>query len=300
MSDDLGSKLKDLREYYNITQAELSENICSQRNVSKVELGQTIPTVDILNKLAVRLGVDITYFLDENEAPRFNYIEETKKNIEELVSSTKYNEALEIVKQELKNPLFRKPAHRKFLLWKRAICHFHLTEEKEEALELIHLAMDIETNSRKTITVTDIELHITLGIMNSELKNYKESNLYYEKAHKMCERFPKIDTNLQLIKVYYNSSLTSFKMQKYNHSINMSNKGIDVCLKINSLFLLGELYYQQGLSYYYSNKVKTALIDMRQSMNVFKIKQQQVFYDFVEYNYLNFQRAAINKLHLNE
>ncbi|WP_252313970.1 helix-turn-helix domain-containing protein [Sinobaca sp. H24] len=299
MSDNIGSKLKDLREYYNITQTELSENICSQRNVSKIELGQTIPTVDILNKLAIRLGVDITYFLNENEAPRFNYIEETKKNIEELVSLTKYNEALEIVKHELKNPLFRKPAHKKFLLWKRAICHFHLTDEKEEALELIHVAMDIETNSRKTITVTDIELHITLGIMNSELKNYEESKLYYEKAHKMCEKFPKIDTNIQLIKVYYNSSLTSFKMRNYSHSIIMSNKGIAVCLKINSLFLLGELYYQQGLSYYYSNKVKSALIEMRQSMNVFKIKQQQAFYEFVEYNYLNFQRAAINKLHFN-
>ncbi|MFB5661193.1 helix-turn-helix domain-containing protein [Alteribacillus sp. HJP-4] len=295
MAIEIGAKLKDLREYYNVSQRELAKDICSQKMISKIERGESQPTAEILYEIAIRLGVEITYFFADNEAPRFNYVEETKQKIEELVTATEYQEAVNIVKQELKNPLFRKPMHTKFLLWKRAICHFHLTDEKHEALELIELAMDIETNSKKTITLTDIELNITLGIMHSDLKDFDSAIIYYQKARRMIEKLPKLSTNSQLVKLHYNLSLTQFRMQIYKESIEVASQGIELCIKTDSTFLLGNLYYQKGVSLYYDDNSREGLQYMKKAIYLFEEKDQQVFKEFVEANFLRYQRLAVGK-----
>ncbi|SDI41386.1 helix-turn-helix domain-containing protein [Alteribacillus bidgolensis] len=288
----LGIKLKDLREYYNVSQRELAKNICSQKAVSKIERGETQPTADILQQLGLRLGVDISYFFEEQEAPRFNYIQETKDKIEDLVSKWKYKEAVEIIKEELKNPLFRKATHRKFLLWKKSVCHFNLTQEKEDAIELLKVAMDIETHSKKTITNDDIGIYISLGNMYSDTQKYEQALYYYEQAKKMAKKLPVHGSAPPIYKLYYNLSIVYFRLHNFEEAVKVADEGINFIFKKDSLYLLGELYYQKGIYLFYSGKKREALQNMKKALFVFEEKGQDRFYKFVETNYLGFQRAA--------
>ncbi|MFB4166262.1 helix-turn-helix domain-containing protein [Alteribacillus sp. JSM 102045] len=288
----IGIKLKDLRQYYGVSQRELAKDICSQKAISKIERGESQPTAEMLHQLALRLGVEISYFFEEHDAPRFNYIQETKDRIEELVTNWKYEEALDIIREELKNPLFRKPTHRKFLLWQRSICHFYVTDEKEDAIELLKVSMDIETNSKKTISTVDIAMQMSLGNMYSDIQNYELALYYYEEALRMSKKLPAYRSNPPMIKIYYNLSLVYYRMHEFEKAIKVASEGIDLNYKKNSVFLLGEFYYQRGISLFYFGRINEALQDIKKALFIFKERGQSVFYNFVELNFLRFQRAS--------
>ncbi len=59
---EIGQKIKELRQFYDITQKELAEDICTQATICKIERGEIQPTSLILHQLAIRLGVDANYF----------------------------------------------------------------------------------------------------------------------------------------------------------------------------------------------------------------------------------------------
>lgn len=293
----IGEKLRDLREYYQVSQRELALGICSQKTISKVERSEMQPTAEILQKLGLRLGVDISYFFEEQEAPRFNYIKETRDRIGRLISKWEYKEAMGIIREELKNPLFRKKNHRKYLLWKRSVCHFNLTNEKEEAIELLQLALDMSTHSKKTITNDDIGIYLSMGNMYSDIGDFENALTYFNTAKEMCKRIPDYRASPPVNKLYYNLSLLYFRMKLYNKAIEIAQEGIKFIYEKDSIYLLGELYYQKGLAMYYSGNRRKALKAMETSLFLFDIRDQKAFYSFVETHYLRFQRLSLR--HLN-
>lgn len=64
----IGTRLKKLRQKKKITQQELSRNICSQAEISKIENGKNSPTIELLQDVAKKLRVPVSFFfMDEEE-----------------------------------------------------------------------------------------------------------------------------------------------------------------------------------------------------------------------------------------
>lgn len=59
----IGSVMRDLRKMAGLTQQELSRDICTQAQISKIENGEEYPSSITLYKISKRLGVDVNYFL---------------------------------------------------------------------------------------------------------------------------------------------------------------------------------------------------------------------------------------------
>lgn len=292
---NIGKKLKDLRQYYEVSQRELAENICSQRAVSKIERGEMQPTAEILHQMAIKLGVKISYFFEDHEAPRFNYIQETKDKIDKLVRIYELEEAMKIIRQELKNPLFRKPVHLKYLLWKRAACHSKLTFEKEESLELLQLALNVDTGSL-SITEEDIGIYINIGTVYMDMNEYEDAIYYFNKALVLYTKLPVAQWETSKTKIYMNLCIVYSKAMQFEKSLEIANEGLTYIYDIESVYLLGELYYQKGVALFYMGEYKNALRCMEKSMFILKDKGQKMFYDFIEENYLRFQRATFAQL----
>lgn len=288
----LGTKLKDLRQYYEVSQSELAKNICSQKAVSKIERNEMQPTAEILNLIAIRLGVKISYFFDDHEAPRFNYIQDTKDKIDKLIRDYDFTEAMNIIRKELKNPLFRKPVHKKFLLWKRAILHFKLTNEKEEALDLLQLARDLKTETL-SITEEDVGIIINFGTIFMDTKEFDKAVKYFDEARNLYKKLPIDQWGPMQTKIYFNTCVVYANSNKFKKGLKVVEEGIKNVYEQESLYLLGELYYQKGICLYYLGNIKEALCCMEKSLFYLEEKGQTIFYNFILQNYLRFQRAAL-------
>lgn len=68
----IGQSIKSLRKLAGLSQEELSKAICSQAQLSKMENKNEIPSSMVLYKLSRKLGVDMNYFFEIMETPRFS------------------------------------------------------------------------------------------------------------------------------------------------------------------------------------------------------------------------------------
>lgn len=63
-AEKLGSEIKKIRVMRGLTQKQLSDNICHQSEVSRIESGAVYPSMDILQGIAAKLQVPIIHFYE--------------------------------------------------------------------------------------------------------------------------------------------------------------------------------------------------------------------------------------------
>ncbi|WP_171051635.1 helix-turn-helix domain-containing protein [Alteribacter natronophilus] len=245
----LGDKIKELRNHLNISQKELSQDICTQALISKIESNQTYPSAPVLFEISQRLGVDLNYFFSITETPGLDYVEEVSHTMERLMREIEYEEVLRIVNLEKENPLFRHTQLKSLLLWREGICQYHLNRDSRKALDLLDQAIDLLPTTYKNLSEREIDILASKAIIFSLDNQLNEANqIYKELLTKL--RTPYFKNNRLLVRILFNASKNSYQRGDYKESINRTDHGIRVCIKSELLYLLGELYYQKGKSLY--------------------------------------------------
>jgi len=54
-----GQQIKQLRSERKMTQKELAKGVCSQAELSKIENGKTMPTIDLVQRLSQKLHISM-------------------------------------------------------------------------------------------------------------------------------------------------------------------------------------------------------------------------------------------------
>lgn len=297
VGEHIGSRIYELRSYYGIGQKELAEGICTQGNISHIEKGNQLPNSDILFQIAKKLGVGVQYFFEDYETPRNNYIEDTCEMIRHYLHKHEYERAYSIINTELKNPLFRRADLTKFLLWQKSVCHFHLFS-KEEAIDLLDVAIDIKIGHSRALSMLDIELFTSSAIMLTDIGQYKQATLKYNTAIKKFKKHPHSNYgNIKIpIRILYNSSINFYRDNDFINSYERANQGIKLCLENDSLYLLGELYYQAGISSFKTGG-KDYLSLIESSLWLLKKKaSSHVEYINEKYNYYKSLDPQVNSI----
>ncbi len=102
IKEELGNKIRKIRKQRGLTQEELSEKIeISSRNLSKIELGNSFPKPDTIEKIVQNLHISLqTLFENENIKTK----DELIKEINYIVNDVKHDyKTLEIIYKVIKN-----------------------------------------------------------------------------------------------------------------------------------------------------------------------------------------------------
>ena len=57
--ESFGKQIKQLRIEKNLTQKELAKGVCSQAELSKIENGKIMPTIDLVQRLSQKLHISM-------------------------------------------------------------------------------------------------------------------------------------------------------------------------------------------------------------------------------------------------
>lgn len=127
-------KIKEMRKVVGITQKDLAEEICTQALISRIEKGDIYPSATTLYQIAIKLGVDVNYFFEIGTTPRLDYITEVEKQLRDLRTFRNYEEMMELIKTEEKNPLFYKDNEKlQLLYWHKGIYQFEVKKDPDMA-----------------------------------------------------------------------------------------------------------------------------------------------------------------------
>ncbi len=280
--DTLGYAMRELRLYLGLSQADLSEGICTQALISQIENNDVSPSAELLYQLASRLGVDINYFFHMKETPRLDYVNEVIRQVRRHIKRREYSEVADILEAEESNPLFRTIKNQQFYLWHKAICTYYLEHNASTALLLLHEALHLTTTTSKNFSEREIEILISMAILHSEEKEWECALPLFHKALYHVRFFPIIKDETIEIRLYYNYSKALSTCRNYEKALSIAREGFLLCREKQRLYLFGELSYQCGKLHYLLGNQELAIEYLNTASTIFELDQNNNFKTHVE------------------
>ncbi|NKW97307.1 helix-turn-helix domain-containing protein [Bacillus toyonensis] len=294
--NDLGITIKELRIKKNISQSELCHGICSQSQISKIEKGAIYPSSILLYQLAERLGIDPNNIFALTQNKKLKYTENVKFVMRDCIRQHQYKELYEIVKKEKNENNFQSTEDKQFLVWHEAIAIYRVNNSIKLALTLLNHALKLTLTNIGSLSEREIDILHTMAIFHAENKEYKKSIDIFKRCLTNFNKldFPR-DKEIKLKIIYNLSKCLSYTCQ-YKEAIKYIDKGIQLALNLNTLYLLGELYYGKGSNLLklkqsndenVANNMKTALFifELTKNENKLEIIKKEYFGNKDKNNY---------------
>ncbi|MCM3574729.1 helix-turn-helix transcriptional regulator [Mesobacillus subterraneus] len=274
----IGKEIKFLRKSLGLSQKELSKDICTQAQISKIENGEVYPLASTLYLIAKRLGVDINYFFDVSSTPNLTYVNEVSAMLLHLRTKREFEEIWRIVKHEKKNPIFNNiPKNKQLLLWYEGICQYELKGDKKAAIETLKKAIDISQLNDKVYNEREIEILNSIAVIHYDNEEFEKVIILSEESLNHLAKIPfLIDATIKT-RIYYNLSKSYTRLGNYYKSLEVCRKGIDWCISSNTLSLFAELHYQIGYNYELLEENEKAVFYIENSLNVFLLQKDEKY-----------------------
>ncbi|WP_258959479.1 helix-turn-helix domain-containing protein [Bacillus wiedmannii] len=271
--------IKELRMKKNISQSELCHGICSQSQISKIEKGMIYPSSILLYQLSERLGIDPNNIFALTQNKRLKYVENVKYVIKDCLKQKQYKELYEIVKKEKNLNNFQTKEEKQFLIWHEAIAIFMVDKTIKTALDLLNNALKLTLTNCDFLSEREIDIMQTMAIFYAENKNY-------EKGIKILRRcltnfnkldFPR-DKEIKL-KIILNLAKCLDSTFQHEEAIKYLDKGIKLAINLNTLYLLGELFYLKGqyLLKIKQHNVEDVVYNWKKALFIFELTEKEYY-----------------------
>ncbi|MFE9079724.1 helix-turn-helix domain-containing protein [Bacillus mobilis] len=288
---DLGITIKELRMKKNISQSELCHGICSQSQISKIEKGIIYPSSILLYQLSERLGIDPNNIFALTQNKKLKYVENVKYVMRDCTKQKQYNELYEIVKQEKNENNFQLKEDKQFLIWHEAIAIFHVNKSIKTALNLLNSALKLTVTNGDFLSEREIDIMQSMAIFYGENKEYEKSITILRRCLTNFNKldFPR-DKEIKL-KIIFNLAKILGHANQHEEAIKYNDMGIKLAINLNTLYLLGELYYGKGwnllkLKQYNEEDVAD---NMKKALFIFELTEKESLIKIVKEKYFENQ-----------
>ncbi len=279
----IGMKIKELRKVVGLTQGDLADGICTQALISRIEKGDIYPSATALYQISLKLGVDINYFFEIGTTPRLDYIREVENQLRYLRNNRNYEDMIDLIKAEEKNPLFDKDNEKlQLLYWHKGIYKYEVNEDPESAFSLLDKAYHLTAHEKKAMTEREMQILSSTGSINFSLQKYDEALRYYSQVEKAIKTTGPLQDKSIKTKLYYNIARVLTRLGRYEESTSYCLQAIKWCFEEELLWGLGELHYQIGYNYELNSEFEKALPYIRHALNIFTLRNEVDYLEFLE------------------
>ncbi|EPC8410376.1 transcriptional regulator [Bacillus thuringiensis] len=277
--NDLGITIKELRIKKNISQSELCHGICSQSQISKIEKGMIYPSSILLYQLSERLGIDPNNIFALTQNKRLKYVENVKYVIKDCLKQKQYKELYEIVKKEKNLNNFQTKEEKQFLIWHEAIAIFMVDKSLKTALDFLNNALKLTLTNSDFLSEREIDIMQTMAIFYAENKEYEKSINILKRCLTNFNKldFPR-DKEIKL-KIMLNLAKCLDFTYQHEEAIKYLDKGIKLAINLNTLYLLGELFYLKGqyLLKIKQHNVEDVIYNWKKALFIFELTEKEYY-----------------------
>ncbi|ACK93878.1 helix-turn-helix domain-containing protein [Bacillus thuringiensis] len=277
--NDLGITIKELRIKKNISQSELCHGICSQSQISKIEKGMIYPSSILLYQLSERLGIDPNNIFALTQNKRLKYVENVKYVIKDCLKQKQYKELYEIVKKEKNLNNFQTKEEKQFLIWHEAIAIFIVDKSLKNALDFLNNALKLTLTNSDFLSEREIDIMQTMAIFYAENKEYEKSINILKRCLSNFNKldFPR-DKEIKL-KIMLNLAKSLDFTYQHEEAIKYIDKGIKLAINLNTLYLLGELFYLKGqfLLKIKQHNVEDVIYNWKKALFIFELTEKEYY-----------------------
>lgn len=266
----LGEKIKRRRKEISMTQIDLAEGICTQAMVSRLEKQKVRPSRDLMEKLADRMDTPMSYFYGEDSMEtRHSQVSQLCKMIRQHLDRREYDSVAYLVETNIDLVSRSVGDDKLFFEWIKGLLYTHRDGDYDKALD--HLIAIEEGTKKGELRVEIID---SIGNQYQRKQEYNTAEEYYQKGF---ESFSEWMGHEKKAKLLLNYSLCLSKQEKYRDALEKALQGLELLVENNTLFLLGDFFYQKGYCLEYLEQSRQAIESYKKAAFVFDIQQNERF-----------------------
>lgn len=258
-----GVLLKEVREMNNMTLEQLSEDICSIRQLSRIESGESNPSLYIIHNISKKLNIDLQqyyriYFCSGSFIA-YNF----KSKFDQLLINFDFTGLKKLIEKMEFIDEFQEDENRQYILYGKALCSAYLDNNYSMSNNYCMEGLQIE-DSAFNLDMIKNKLYSNVGLtmINLLASNYNKvgeadisfsifENLFLLLENHIFDTPFAMYRSLDFEKKIYqtvscNLSILNMNKTKYDKSLEYINKGISLSKKENYMRFLPELLAQKS------------------------------------------------------
>ena len=251
----IGSIIKEYRKRAGLTQVQLCEGLCEPPTMNKIENGKQNPNKKLLDAIVQRLQIPLLLNVPATDSEIAR--DEIEKEIDDSISKYRYDIENLLEKYRKISECMNKFEEQYYLLGHSI---YLLHEKKDAEKSLLELDKAIRITFPDYVYGCNIQEHIftsiEFAILNSISISYYHANKIDMAINLMqqlmiCLENRKFTLDIFSAKyplVAYNLSLWLGITKQYEKSLEISQRGIDFCLKHEQYKIASDLFYNQGFT----------------------------------------------------
>ncbi|WP_215388128.1 helix-turn-helix domain-containing protein [Staphylococcus aureus] len=237
---NIGEFIKNKRNEMNMTQIQLSNGICTQGQISKIEKGEIDPSSEILVKIAQKLDFSLDDLFNLTSIEKLNTNKNIMLNIKELINSRNYEQLEHLIKHTDTSVLNLEDTV--YMEWAKLITDYNLYN-KDILNDLKKILHNREMNiSDKMISI----IYNSIGVIHKQNHDYTHAKYYFKKVRELHSIHP--EDFEYILKIYLNLSNILFELEQWEELYETCIESIRISYNSNNMVVLPELIYSKNYS----------------------------------------------------
>lgn len=239
---NFGETIKKIRKEQNMTQKMLSQGICAQSVLSRIENGIEVPNVIVLQQICQRLNItmDKLLYSQPSEIQQINalflrihyhLIHQNYQQMEQLLESSSLTEH-----SYLDTDL-------QLYYYYLGSCEFFLYDAHDAAIQSLKKGLSYTyTKGKNNVSAIEIQLMSCLGRVFGSAGNNEQATHYLNLAYASLQSLPIESMRFELSKVFYNFGSFLFGIEEDEKALEVAEQGILWAQQRSSYYYLEELF----------------------------------------------------------
>ncbi|MGX7131760.1 MULTISPECIES: helix-turn-helix domain-containing protein [Enterococcus] len=237
-----GGVIREIRKERQLSQKMLSQDICSQSVLSRIENNEELPNVLVMQQLCERLNVTIDqvmlfhrYDIQKSqqilEQMEYHFFHNEYEKLEELLEQT-----------HVLNQLYLDTDLQLYYYYEGS-CKFYLHQDYNGALLSLKQGLSYTFQVNKIhMSANEIQLLSCIGRVYSALGDTAQAQTHLEKSMTLYGGLPAQRRNNRLTKIFFNYGSFLLEQKDYQQALTFVSQGIELAHAKKSYYYLGELF----------------------------------------------------------
>lgn len=289
-----GVLLKEIREMNNMTLEQLSEGICSIRQLSRIESGESNPSLYIIHNISKKLNIDLQEYYRIHFCSGSFIAYSFKLQLEQLLANSDIVGLNKLVANIEEIGEFQTGENRQYVLYGKALCSSYLDKNYTISNNYCVEGIQIEDLSfQMDMGMIENRLYSNVGLtmINLIASNYNRlgeedkafniiKNLFLLLDYHIFQTpyimYRKLDFEKRLYQsTCYNLSILHMNKCLYDKSLEYVKKGISLSIDENYMCYLPELLAQKSRLLYKMGSFNESYNTFKDCLSFYRVSRSE-------------------------
>lgn len=238
----IGETLKFYRRLNNVSQKDISTGICSQAEISKIENGKVMPTVELLQQLAIKLCVPISELVKDGAEHRLEQARILDQALRKLVRENKFDKCLRVMKQVSSSR--SSDEVRRIMRYYEIVIAYRQQHVDYRTTSVLFARLIDQEGLQVQDPILYFRVKMALSILYAECEQYQQAEKIYTDVLQFTTEISGLKE--ERLKILYNYAKLLYKVNQPEKGLRIIEEGILLSRKLKQTSYLAHFYYQRG------------------------------------------------------